>query len=189
MKWILGILAAIGFGCFAVVSHGAEVGSVPLDEVLSSVQQTLIKIRDTAEADSLPALQSVELDIRASLVKEANGTVKVVILELGAHVSQETTQEIKLTLAPPGAGDRSKVGASVAPLADAIVEAARAAKRATKGEPPLRLAKLEATIAFTVEKGAIGSGSFRLLPITADLGGKVQQSDLQRIVLTFGKAS
>jgi hypothetical protein len=188
MRWILGVLAGIAVCAFAVTALGAEVSGVPLDEVLSSVQQTLIKIRDAAQTDSLPALQSVELDVRASLVREGSGSVKLVILELGARTSEETTQEIKLTLVPPGSGDKSKTGASVAPLADAIVEAARAAKRAATGDPPLHLAKLEATIAFAVEKGASGSGGFQLLPITVDLGGKVKQSNIQRITLTFGKA-
>jgi hypothetical protein len=158
---------------------------VPLDEVLSNIQQTLIKIRDAVDADSLPTLQSVNLDIQASIVREANGQIKVVILEVGGHGSIKTTQEIKLTLAPPSPGDRSKVSASVAPLADAIIEAARAVKLAASREPPLHLAKLEATIAFAVEKGVSGSGGFRIVPITVDLGGKVAQSDSQKITLTF----
>jgi hypothetical protein len=187
MKWILRVLAGITFCAFAADLLGAEASGVPFDEVLSSVQQTLIKIRDVTETDSLPALQSVELDVRASLVREGGGAVKVVILELGTHASAETTQEIKLTLAPPRPGDRSEVARSVAPLADAIIEAARAARKAATRDPPLHLAKLEATIAFAIEKDASGSGGFRLLPITVDLGGKVQQSDIQRIALTFGK--
>src|SRR5262249_23670910 len=105
------IIGLVLFGFTAGSAH-ADVIGVPLDEVLSGVQQTLIKIRDAADADTLPSLQSVVLDLRASFLRQANGEVKVVILEVGAHGSSETTQEIKLTLSPPSPGDRSKVAAS-----------------------------------------------------------------------------
>jgi hypothetical protein len=71
------------------------------------------------------------------------------------------------------------VGASVIPLADAIIDAARQVKKASEGKPPLHLAMLEASVEFSVEKEASGTIVF--------LGAKVANRNTQKIVLIFGK--
>jgi hypothetical protein len=180
---------AVAVWTAALASARAEGTGVPLDQLLSDVQQVLIKVRDAADGESLPVLASVNLVLRTSLVKQADGSIKVVILDAGANISDETVQEIRLTLQPPRRSDKSPVAGSVKPLADAIIDAARSVKRAANRDPPLHLVKLEASIAFTVEKEVGVSAGFRILPITIDLGGKAKGTNVQQINLIFGEKS
>ena len=157
---------------------GAATGDISIDELLSDIQKVLIKVRDASDVDALPALTSIDLTLRATLTREANGSLKFHILEAGAKGSDESVQEIHLQLRPPEPADRSPVAASVAPLADAIIDAARSVKKATTRDPPLHLTTLEAIVEFAVEKEASGSIVF--------VGARAGSQNSQKINLTFG---
>jgi hypothetical protein len=164
----------------------ADNSGVSLDALLSDVQKVLVKVRDTTSDDpSMPTLKDVRLELKASLQKTADGTLKLYILDTGASASGTTVQEIHLELSPPQPSDKSPVAASVAPLAEAIIDAARSVKLAASRDPPLHLKKLEATIEFTVEKEATGSAGFHILPVSFDFGGKLTSSNTQHVTLTF----
>jgi hypothetical protein len=157
----------------------AATADVSIDQLLSDIQKVLIKVRDASEVDALPALSTVHLTLRATLKREADGTLKFHIIEAGAKISDESVQELSMELEPPSASDKSPVGVSVMPLADAIIDAARSVKKASTRNPPLHLAKLEAKVEFTIEKEA--SGSIVLV------GAKANTQNTQEIILTFGK--
>jgi hypothetical protein len=161
----------------------ADVSGVSLDAVLSDVQTVLVKVRDATKTDSLPELQAVRLDLRASLQRQADGSFKLFVIEAGAKVSDTTIQEIRLELEPPKAADKAQVAASAAPLANAIIEAARSVKSAEKRDPPLHLVKLEAKIEFTVEKGT--NAGFTILPISVSIDGQLKNETSQTITLVF----
>jgi hypothetical protein len=133
----------------------AETVGVPLDDLLSGIQNVLIKVKDAVDADDLP--------------------------------SQESTQELRLELEPPRVEDKAPVAASVAPLVEAIVGAARDVKKAETRDPPLHLVKLEAEIDFEIKKTSSGSFGFDLIPISADVGGKLGQTGVQRITIIFSE--
>ncbi len=124
-------------------------------------------------------MTAVNLTLRAKLSREADGSLKLHILEAGGSVSDESVQELRLQLGPPEPSDKSPVAASALPLADAIIDAARNVKQAANRDPPLHLVKLEASIEFTVQKEA--SGSIVLV------GGKAGRQDTQQITLTFAQ--
>jgi Trypsin-co-occurring domain 2 len=165
---------------FALVNAPAwaDTSDVPLDQLLSDIQKALIKVRDASEIDALPPLSTIHLTLRATLKREADGSLKFHVLEAGAKASDESVQELHLQLEPPDAPDKSPAGASVAPLADAIIDAARSVKKAATGNPPLHLAKLEARVEFTIEKEA---------GFIVFVGAKANSQNIQEIVLTFGK--
>lgn len=79
------------------------------------------------------------------------------------------------------------MAASVAPLVEAIVGAARDVKKAETRDPPLHLVKLEAEIDFEIKKTSSGSFGFDLIPISADVGGKLGQTGVQRITIIFSE--
>ena len=157
----------------------ADSVGVPLDQLLSDIQKVLIKVRDASGVDALPAMTAVNLTLRGTLSRQADGSLKFYIFEGGARASEESVQQLRLQLGPPEPSDRSPVTASVMPLADAIIDAARDVKRAATRDPPLHLIKLEASIEFTVEREV--SGSIVLV------GGKVGDVNTQQITLTFAE--
>lgn len=177
------LIRSLIFSIFLIVNLKpgiANAADVPLDDFLSEIQKVLIKVRDASDVDALPALTAVHLTIRTTLSREANGSLKFHIIEAGAKGSDESIQEIRLALQPPSASDKSPVAASVEPLADAIIDAARNVKKAATRDPPLHLSALEASVEFTVEKEA--SGNLVLV------GAKVGSKNTQQIVISFGKS-
>jgi hypothetical protein len=175
------ILLFISIAWILPMAQGwAQVKSLPIDELLSDLQKVLIQVRDASVTDGLPALASIRLTLRATLNKEANGSLKFHILEANAKDTDENTQELRLQLEPPRDSDQAPINASLAPLADAIIDAAKSVKAAESRAPPLHLTTLEASVEFTVEKEASGSIAF--------FGGKAGNRNTQQIILTFGKA-
>lgn len=175
----LGFVVTIATSVLSVTASRAAGSDVSIDQFLTQIQTVLVKIRDSADVDALPELKSITVKMRAGLKREADGTLKFHVLEAGADVSDESVQEIDLELGPPQPADKSPVVASVLPLADAIINAARDVKKAATRDPPLHLRKLEASVEFTVEKEASGVLIF--------VGAKTGSKNVQKIVITFSE--
>lgn len=177
--------------CLALLFRVPVIGSaqaaqdVPVDQLLKSVQKTLIRVRDKGDDVDLPKLTNVTLLLRTAVVEKAGGKMSLVVLDFGASASKETIQEIKLELGPPLLEDKSRVSAATDSLADAIVAAARSVTRAQKEDPPLHLRKLTASLQFVVKAEGEAGANFTLLPVTAALGGQVNQSNTQVVIIEF----
>jgi len=78
----------------------AESGVI-LDELLTEVQKTLIRVRDRIEEEDLPPLNKVTLKLKSALVTKADGKVSLYVVQLGAMVTREAVQEINLELKTP----------------------------------------------------------------------------------------
>ena len=163
----------------------AENGVI-LDELLTEVQKTLIRVSDTIEKEDLPPLYKVALKLKSALVTKADGKVSLYIVQLGANVSREAVQEIHLELKPPEPTGATPVLSSIKDtLATAIIEAAQSAKKASKRKPPLHLSKLVAKIKFIVKRDVGGGINFKLLPVTIKLGGQARDVTTQEISVEF----
>ena len=157
-----------------------------VEQLLASVQKTLIRVRDQSDDKELPPLKKVTLLVRAALAQKAGGKLSLVVLEVGSNASKETIQEIELELRPPGSEDKAKVSDEADALAAAIVEAAHNVKTAENGTPPLHLRTLTAKLQFVVKKEGAGGLNFTLAPVTLSLGGEVKGENTQSIILVFG---
>jgi hypothetical protein len=184
LRKVLGLAAVVVAVTVGAGPLHADSG-VSLDKLLSDIQRTLIKVRDTSDISSLLRLETVKLNLRGTVAYNAEGKATLFIVDLGGGGSESSAQEIDLTLEPPRPGDRSRVSGSTAPLADAIIDAARDVKQAASREPPLHLKELSATISFTVEKSADVSAGLKILPVTAEIGGKLKREDVQKITIVF----
>jgi hypothetical protein len=171
--------------CVLAHSIGIAEDNVVLDELLTEVQKTLIRVNNSIEKDQLPPLNKITLKLNSTLVTRADGKVSLYIVQLGATVTNETVQEIKLELKPPKPSDAALVRSIEDSLATAIIEAAKSAHKASQRKPPLRLSKLTATIRFVVKTEGSGGVNFKLLPVTVKLGGKVRDTATQQIVIEF----
>ncbi|MBT8368359.1 MAG: hypothetical protein KJP23_27005 [Deltaproteobacteria bacterium] len=166
-------------------SSGMAADNVVLDELLTEVQKTLIRVNSSIEKDQLPPLNKITLKLKNTLVTKADGKVSLYIVQLGATVTKETVQEVNLELKPPKPTDSVSVRSIEDTLATAIIEAAKSAHKASQRKPPLRLSKLTATIRFVVRTEGGGGVNFKLLPVTVKLGGKVKDVSTQQIVIEF----
>ena len=162
----------------------AENGVI-LDELLTEVQKTLIRVSDTIEKEDLPPLNKVALKLKSALVTKADGKVSLYIVQLGANVTREAVQEIHLELKPPEPTGTTPVLSIKDTLATAIIEAAQSAKKASKRKPPLHLSKLVAKIKFIVKRDVGGGINFKLLPVTIKLGGQARDVTTQEIIVEF----
>ena len=162
----------------------AESGVI-LDELLTEVQKTLIRVRDTIEKEDLPPLNKVALKLKSALVTKADGKVSLFIVQLGAMVTREAVQEINLELKPPKPTDATPVLSIKDSLATAIIEAAKSAKKASRRKPPLHLSKLTAKIRLIVKQEVNGGVNFKLLPVTVKLGGQARDVTTQEIIVEF----
>ena len=176
--------SVFAFFVFYNSSSSAET-AVILDELLTEVQKTLIRVRDTVEKEDLPPLDKVSLKLKSALVTKADSKVSLVIVQLGAMVSREAIQEISLELKPPKPTDTTPVLSIKDTLAIAIIEAAKSAKKASNRKPPLHLSKLTAKIRFIVKREVSGGVNFKLLPVTIKLGGQVRDVTTQEIIVEF----
>ena len=179
-------LSVLVFAFLALADSSAIADdNVVLDELLTEVQKTLIRVNNSIEKDQLPPLNKITLKLKNTLVTKADGKVSLYIVQLGSAVSKETVQEINLELKPPKPTDAALVRSIEDTLASAIVEAAKSAHKASQRKPPLRLSKLSATIRFVVRTEGGGGVNFKLLPVTVKLGGKVNDVSTQQIVIEF----
>lgn len=166
-------------------SIGRAEDNVVLDELLTEVQKTLIRVSTSIEKDGLPPLNKITLKLKSALVTKADGKVSLFIVKLGAGVTNEAVQEINLELKPPKPSDAALVRSIEDTLATAIIEAAKSANRASKRKPPLRLSKLTAKIRFVVKTEGGGGVNFKLLPVTIMLGGQAREVTTQQIIIEF----
>ncbi|MBW2432668.1 MAG: hypothetical protein JRF36_03630 [Deltaproteobacteria bacterium] len=166
-------------------SIGMAEDNVVLDELLTEVQKTLIRVNNSIEKDQLPPLNKITLKLKSTLVTKADGKVSLYIVQLGSTVTNETVQEIHLELKPPKTSDAALVQSIEDSLATAIIEAAKSAHKASQRKPPLRLSKLTAVVRFVVRTQGGGGVSFKLLPVTVKLGGEVRDVSTQQIIIEF----
>jgi len=181
--FLLFVFGSVVLNCSIVK---AESGVI-LDELLTEVQKTLIRVSKTIEKDDLPALNKVTLKLKSALVSQADGKLSLFIVQLGAKVTREAVQEIRLELKPPKPAEVAPLTSIEDTLATAIIEAVKSANKAAERKPPLQLSKLTATIRFVVRKQAGGGVNFKLLPVTVKLGGQVRDVTTQEIVIEFKK--
>jgi len=170
---------------FLYNSVGRAENGVILDELLTEVQKTLIRVRDTIEEENLPPLNKITLKLKSALVTKVDGKVSLYIVQLGAMVTREAVQEINLELKPPKPTDATPVLSIEDTLATAIIEAAKSAHKASKRKPPLHLSKLTAKIRFIVKRQVSGGVNFKLLPVTIKLGGQARDVTTQEIIVEF----
>ena len=175
------VFASFVLNCSIVQAEGGVI----LDELLTEVQKTLVRVSKTIEKDDLPALNKVTLKLKSALVSQADGKLSLFIVQFGAKVTREAVQEIRLELKPPKPAEVAPLTSIEDTLATAIIEAVKSANKAAERKPPLHLSKLTATIRFVVRKQAGGGVNFKLLPVTVKLGGEVRDVTTQEIVIEF----
>ena len=186
-------ICKIFFLLAALITNESSIASSPkgpsLDGLLAEIQNTLIHVQQLSEDDSLPSLNSVKLSLQTAFTGSTGAKINLFIITLGAEISKENVQQLDITLIPPKPGQKDKVSdqSFSKELASAIVNAANIMKKARDRKPPLEMKNLTATLKFVVKKSGEASATFALIPLSPSLGGKINQSEIQTIIFSYGK--
>jgi hypothetical protein len=182
---LVGLLTGLTAMPGGAVAQDRESGSsetgVLVDSLLRDIRDTLIRVRTGTEGNL--ALRHAKVNLSTVFTTSASGELSLWVVSIGSSISRSATQTLKITLQPPEAGDDLPVAATADALAVAIIEAYEAVRSAELSDPPLRLRELEAAVRFVVE----GSGGvqFKILPVTADLSGRISSGSVHEILLVF----
>ncbi|MGJ4882996.1 trypco2 family protein [Bradyrhizobium sp. HKCCYLRH1065] len=168
----------------------AETATSPdVEQLMTQVKATLIKVQSEITAQKLPPLKSVQLSLQTGIRTTAGGKIVFFVISLGDTVSSEKAQTFKLTLKPPETKSLSAfppTGFSKE-LAGAIISVAETIARSSTQKPVLTLTNLSASIKFVSETNIEGGiAKVQLLPISIDLGGKITPTNTHEVILEFG---
>lgn len=166
-------------------THSHAQSGIVIDQLLTSLQRTLIRVSQLISDEDLPKLTKATLNLKSALRKEAGGKLSLFIVELGSGVSKHSTLEISLELRPPDASASIPASANFDLLSEAIIQSAKAVKRAQERKPKLLLHSLSVTVRFVVASSTESGIGFSILPITASIDGEVETEEVQELLLEF----
>ena len=152
-----------------------------LDELLTELQQTLVRVSDAIDEDDLPRLSKATLNLKTTLGSRVGGKLSLIAVELGTEVAMDSVVEISLELEPPRESDPAPVSSVDDLLADAIIASLKAVRVAETRRPPLHLHKLVATVRFGIEYDAGGGIRFKAL----SFGVGVKTATIHEMIVEF----
>jgi Trypsin-co-occurring domain 2 len=183
------VLAGLMTSTLGSIASAQTATSPDVDQLLTQIKATLIKVQSEITAQKLPPLKSVQLNLQTAIRTSAGGKIVFFVISLGDTVSSEKAQTLKITLKPPEAKFLSAVptiGFSKE-LAGAIIAVAETIARSSAQKPVLNLTNLSASIKFVSETNVEGGiAKVQLLPISIDLGGKITPTNTHEVTLEFG---
>jgi hypothetical protein len=140
-----------------------------------------------------PPLQTVTISAQTTVTKEADGSFKIFIINIGGQHSFSDTSTLSFELKPPQESE-TKVGLAAVKVEDlktALAKQIQAAKvgflQAQQSARYLKTDKIEIQIGFTVSNqgnGGIDTGSY--LPLEISVNGKLEKDTANTITLDFG---
>ena len=165
----------------------AQTGVV-VNELLTKLQNTLVKVRNAVGAEDLPTLSKATINLKSTFTQSGSGKLSLVVIQLGSEVIKDSVLKISLVVEPPKDSDRSQVSSSVVdPLAKAIIETLTAVKKAENYTPPLHLHQLTATVRFGVQFDTEAGSGFEILPLGLgiELGADLNSEAIHELILVF----
>ena len=170
-------------------------GGVGLTPLVQTVKRAIVLLR-TAE-DGVVVIDRrklafskavLELSLVSSL--QAEGGFAFSVVEAGADVTRENTQTLSVTLTPPRTGGVTpeSVEDDARALADMIQAAAQELGEALKGDPPLGVSELSATLRFQVVSALGGKVGFKILGHGVSVGARGQEADVQKLTVTLSES-
>lgn len=172
-----------------LASAPAHADPVPLETLLKEIKVALLRVQQSGDSDSLPALESVTLDAVTTQKRVTGGTFKLLIIEFGKKRTSELTTSVSIKLVPPDRNSGSNVAnPQIADLlAEAILATARSIKAAQPGLPALTTGEVTAKIKFGLSQDANGSLKLEFAPVTAGIDGSTAAETSQEITVAFKK--
>ena len=162
--------------------NGPSATEVLVNELLTELQHTLVRVSEAIDNDDLPPLAGATVNLKTTLGSRVGGKFSLIAVELGTEVTTDSVVEISLDLEPPRESDPEPMSSVHDLLADAIIASLKAVREAETARPPLRLRKLVATVRFGIEYDAGGGIKFKAL----SFGAGVNAETIHEIIVEFG---
>jgi hypothetical protein len=171
-------------------SKAEAASSLQIDQVLSQIQAALSKVQTEAASTNLPALHSVDLELKAEFSTAASGELNLYVVTVGGAIEGQTTQRVLLTMVPPPPYSERPIAAGdvTESLSSAILAAAKGIANAQKRKPPLNLSRLEVEVQFAVKDSGSAGVKLEIFPITASMKGEIKSSAIQTAKVIFQAA-
>jgi len=190
---VLSSCCALACACASVpglaAAQQAKEQGVQIERLIGEVQLGLAKAQKELDANRIPLLKSVTLNLVAEAQKQGGGRIGLFIVTLGKKWRGDLSQEIEVTLKPPSPTHPIKVASEVSvadQLAAAIVSAGRGVQQARLNkEVPLIASALKVVLSFVVKGDTSGGAKIEIVPVTVDLSGKLANSATQKITVVF----
>lgn len=162
-------------GC-ASTNEPSTINTAPMKEVLSQIEPHLISIARKAEAKGL-GLASVTLTFNTTASENAGGELNLLVLSAGAKSSSAVTSEYTVTLTSvEGSEQTSDQTSSFFKSLESILEQSE-----TIAE--LGTAEIKGTLKYVVKASAEAGLKWELSPVTASIGGSINQAFAQTLVV------
>ena len=167
---------------------GAHEGA-QLEAVLEAIQQALSE-GQTQDVAGFPPLKSVTVKLQTEASRSAGGGVELYVFSIGSKFTAETASTLELKMKPPP-GQPPKGLRPSADLEQALARAIFLAKvgvaKAAQGTPPFVMTDIEIDLKFGVELGGSAGAKVTLVPLGAEVGGKIGHNQVHTITLVFGQ--
>lgn len=179
---------SILFALVPLVGADARDTKVPLTALIDEVNAALLTVQEYAEAEDLPPLHEVTLEVNTVMDIDAEGKVSLYIVEFGQDVKNAFTNTSTIVLIPAKPGTESNVGALEISdiLAESILAGAQAIQHARDNGPvPLTAKSYSTEIKFGITVETNGKVSLNFPSFEISAGGAITQSNLQRISIAY----
>ncbi len=154
-----------------------------VEDLLTELQRSLVRVKDAVDEHELPLLSNVTLKLKTTMSASAGGSVSLFVVDLGAEITDSSIVDVTLHLKPPRDSDTTLASSVSDLLAEAVISSLRAVKVAERGIPPLHLDRLKVTIRFAVESTGAGGIALKVF----SFGGDVKTSTVQEMTVEFTK--
>ena len=174
-------------GAASAAGAGAGADGAELSAVMEAIQRALAE-SETADVPGFPELKSVTVKLQTEASREANGGIALYVFAIGSRYSAESTSTLELKMTPPQTRPRASL--SPGDLREALARAIHLAKigvlKAAGGNPPFVMKEIEIDLKFAVEREGSAGAKVTLVPLGAELGGKLSKNQVQTVTLVFG---
>lgn len=141
---------------------------------LRDIKAAVQEVQRHLEHENL-SIDKVELELKTTVDKKADGTLKFKIVEIGADVSHEDVQTLGISL-KPGAGGVNLMAGISEELTDGIEATVAVTREAAQMQPPFHLD--EATV--SVEVGMTREGTVKIF-----VGGSTSRATSHTVTFTI----
>ncbi len=177
-------------GSSTTIKGGSD--KVELGVVINLIEKALDEAAKNP-VEGFPHLQSVNVEVKTSIVKEKNGGVKLFVFNLGGKGGASNVTSMSFELKPPQEKKEAALSSvNLNNIQNALTQQIEAAKmgflNAKASSTKLMTDKVEISLAFTVTKEvSAGVDTAKLLPIGLSASGKLSTETGNTIKLTFGQ--
>jgi len=186
-RFVLPVVTAASIAC---ASSAPPAASAPegaaLEAVVGAIQEALAEA-EAQDVPGFPPLKSVTVKLQTEASRSAGGEIALYVFSLGSRYTAETASTLELKMRPPES--RPPKGVRPEELKEALARAIHAAKlgaaKASSGSPAFVTSEASIDLKFAVEVDGSAGAKVSLVPLGAEVGGKLNRNQVQTIALVF----